>query len=450
MDQLLNLTVSFLDLGPLKDIAEEASKAVADTFFLQFAKSGQWMMTQAFSLADSMGSLKISFEDQQGMTKVWQMARWVGGMLVVLMFFLSVAVNVAQARPLGILHSVGGLIKYILVVAASVGVVGMLSEMSDVATRGILQYGLDVTTFNKAGGEFNIMDPAVTGTADAALFIFGFFAMIFSLLLSVEFMVLKLAVMGFLCLMVIVSAGFVFEGLDVWWRRVMRWTLVALAVKPVMAGLMVLVIAFLSDAKGYPMLVGAIALLMVLILLPIVLLKTFDSLTGGVISSAGSKALGVISGGAAGAAITSSNGGPPPPPPPPGGGDSAPQEFATSGWDSLMEQRSGSSPGGSDTGSGWEQVNPTGNPAHGADSGDFGASSSEPGSQPLEPAMATVGAPSNGAADEPSQFDSSSVKIPVEYHSDGGPEISEPHPIEVPVRAVSIPTPSTSIKFSSE
>ncbi|HEY9414096.1 MAG TPA: hypothetical protein VIQ30_04990, partial [Pseudonocardia sp.] len=138
----------------------------------------------------------------------------------------------------------------------------------------ILFKGLSVTTFSAAFAHTSLMGQALNGVKAVALGLIGFLGVVPAALGWVmEIIWRQAAILVLVATVPITAAGLLAHTTSSWFWRGLRWTIAAIAVKPVLALIVVIGLSSLSGATGPVGLLAGVAVLWVSLTSPTALFR---------------------------------------------------------------------------------------------------------------------------------------------------------------------------------
>lgn len=233
------------------------------------------LLAAVFELIDRFSTFTVD-TGSGAIGAVWPTLLWVSGVIAIGLFFWQLALAALRGGR-GMLHTATGPIAYGIALTVTVGVVAAVLQAGDGLTTTILSAGLDVDNFTAAWTHMPLSGTqAVDGVKAMVLglaAVFGVLPVAFGYL--IELIWRQAVILLLVATIPISAAGLLAQSTAPWFWRTMRWTLAAIAMKPVLALSVVLGVASLGGASGVIGLLAGIGVLAVSLLAPFALFRLF-------------------------------------------------------------------------------------------------------------------------------------------------------------------------------
>jgi hypothetical protein len=252
--------------GVLGSAADEFMKSVWD------AASG--LMSAGLSVVDNFSTFTVDVHSGP-VGAIWPTLLTVSTAIALGLFFWQLTLASLRGGK-GMMRAATGPFAYGIALAITVTGIAAALACADGLTTLILTKGLNVTTFSGAFTHSGVLGQVGNGVKAVALGMVGFFGLLPAALAWVLEIVWRQATILVLVATVpITAAGLLAQGTASWFWRGLRWTIAAIAVKPVLALVVVIGMSSLANATGPTGLLAGIAVLWVSLTSPIALFKMF-------------------------------------------------------------------------------------------------------------------------------------------------------------------------------
>ncbi|WP_158889007.1 hypothetical protein [Amycolatopsis anabasis] len=268
-------------LGMLDSLGDAAGSAIADVangvlepIMRGIWDGALWILREAFKLADNFSIFTVSTTEGP-VSILWPMMLWISGVLGLGLFFWQIIITTLRGGR-GFTRLVGGPFQYGVALAVTVGLVGGFLASADGLTTAILDYSLHARNFNDALNMTGFTDAVSDGVKAVVLGLAGLFGVVpAGLGYVVEMLFREAAIYVLVATTPLTAAGLLANVTAIWFWRVVRWLLAAIAMKPVLALTLVLGIAIAGGAQGLSGLLAGVGVLLVSLCVPLVLFKLF-------------------------------------------------------------------------------------------------------------------------------------------------------------------------------
>ena len=221
----------------------------------------------AFLLADKFS--RFTVDTKEGPIGIlWPMMLWISATLALGLFFWQlIAVNLRGGR--GFLRLVGGPVQYGIALAVTVGMVAALLIGADGLTEGILNYGLNADNFTDALKVTSLGDAVMEGVAAVVLGICSLVGVIPTALGYILEMIFRQAAVEVLTGAIpVVAAGLVADVSAAWFWTTLRWIVTCIAMKPVIALVLVIGVALTGGAQNLSGLLAGVGVFLISLAAP--------------------------------------------------------------------------------------------------------------------------------------------------------------------------------------
>lgn len=233
-----------------------------------------FMLRTAFQLVDQFSLFTVS-TTAGPVSILWPMTLWISGAIALGMFFWQIITTVLHGGR-GFVRLITGPFQYGIALAVTVGVVAAFLAAADGLTEAILSTGLRVGNFRDALNMTGFTDALSDEVKNVVLGLAGAFGVIpAGLGFAFEAVFREAAIYVLVATVPIAAAGLVAEVTARWYWKVVRWGLVAVAMKPALAFVLVLAVAMVGGAQGLSGLLAGIGVLFLALCVPLVLFKLF-------------------------------------------------------------------------------------------------------------------------------------------------------------------------------
>ncbi len=231
-----------------------------------------WLLGAAFGVADAFSSFTVDIHSGP-VGAIWPTLLSTSAAIALGLFFWQLTMASLRGGR-GMMRVATGPVAYGVALAITVGGVAALLTIADGLTQLILTKGLNVTNFSAAFTHTSLGGQAVNGIKAVALGLVGFFGVIPAALGWVlEIIWRQAAILVLVATVPITAAGLLAQTTASWFWRGLRWTLAAVAVKPVLALIVVLGVSALAGADGPAGLLAGVGVLWVSLTAPMALFR---------------------------------------------------------------------------------------------------------------------------------------------------------------------------------
>jgi hypothetical protein len=263
--------------------ADQLGSAIGDAFGDVMASSldeamqavwegSTWLLSTAFNVADALSTFTVD-TGSGPLGAVWPTLLAVSSMIALGLFFWQLAMAGVRGGR-GMLRVATGPVAYGIALAMTVGVIAGLLGAADGLTALFLSRGLNADNFAAAFTHTSLGGQALNGVKAVALGLIGFFGLVPAALGWVLEIVWRQATILVLVATVpITAAGLLAQTTASWFWRGLRWTAAAIAVKPVLALILVMGVSSLAGASGPVALLAGVAVLWVSLTAPMALFR---------------------------------------------------------------------------------------------------------------------------------------------------------------------------------
>ncbi|MGJ7905316.1 hypothetical protein ACOQFL_02410 [Actinopolyspora sp. H202] len=232
------------------------------------------LLRGAFIVADRFSVFTVDPRTEP-VSVLWPIMLWLSGALALGLFCWQLVMTSLRGGS-GFLRLVTGPMQYGLALAVTTGMVGGFLAAADGITRGILDYGLNVSNFQDALEASSFLDTALDTEKAYLLGICAVMGVIpagFGFVLEMLFR--EAAIYVLVVTIPITAAGLLANVSKNWFWTTTRWMLACIAMKPVLALTLVLGIAIHAGSNGVSGLLAGIGVLMISLVAPWPLFKLF-------------------------------------------------------------------------------------------------------------------------------------------------------------------------------
>jgi hypothetical protein len=206
---------------------------------------------------------------------IWPTLMWLSGVIAFGLFLWQLTVSAARGGR-GMWHAATGPVAYGIALAVSVGAVAAVLELGDGLTTAILAGGLNAHNFAATWTHLPFSTAqGVDGVKAIVLGLAGLFAVLVAFGYAIEIIWRQAAILVLVATIPISAAGLLAQSTASWYWRTARWTLAAIAMKPLLALTVVIGVATLAGQTGVMGLLAGIAVLAVSLLCPFALFRLF-------------------------------------------------------------------------------------------------------------------------------------------------------------------------------
>jgi hypothetical protein len=250
--------------GVLSSALDEAMKAVWE--------AATWLLNIAFSAADTFSTFSV--DPHVGpVGAIWPTLLTVSIAIALGLFFWQLTLAVLRGGR-GMMQVATGPVAYGIALAMTVAGIAAALTTADGLTSLILSKGLNVTNFSGAFTHTSIFDQALNGAKAVALGLIGFFGLLPAAIGWVlEIIWRQAAILVLVATVPITASGLLAHTTASWFWRGLRWTIAAIAVKPVLALIVVIGVSSLANTTGPVGVLAGVAVLWVSLTSPIALFR---------------------------------------------------------------------------------------------------------------------------------------------------------------------------------
>ncbi|SFE21955.1 hypothetical protein SAMN04487819_109185 [Actinopolyspora alba] len=232
------------------------------------------LLRGAFTVADWFSVFTVDPRTEP-VSVLWPIMLWLSGALALGLFCWQLVMTSLRGGS-GFLRLVTGPLQYGLALAVTTGMVGGFLAAADGVTRGILDYGLDVSNFQDALEASSFLDTALDTEKAYLLWICAVMGVIpAGIGLVLEMLFREAAIYVLVITIPITAAGLLANVSKNWFWTTTRWMLACIAMKPVLALTLVLGIAIHAGSNGVSGLLAGVGVLMISLVAPWPLFKLF-------------------------------------------------------------------------------------------------------------------------------------------------------------------------------
>ena len=235
-------------------------------------EAATWFLSTAFSVADSFSTFTV--DPQKGsLAAVWPTLLAISTTIALGLFFWQLTLAGLRGGR-GMMRVATGPVAYGIALGITVGVITTILATADGLTSFILSRGLGAANFSAAFTHTSLGGAAAGGVKAVALGLVGFFGLIPAAIGWVlEIIWRQAAILALVAAIPITAAGLLAQTTASWFWRGLRWTLAAIAVKPVLALMVVLGVSALAGADGPVGLLAGVGVLWVSLSAPMALFR---------------------------------------------------------------------------------------------------------------------------------------------------------------------------------
>jgi hypothetical protein len=231
-----------------------------------------FVLNLAFSIADIFSTFTVDAHSGP-VGAVWPTLLTISVAIALGLFFWQLTLSALRAGK-GMMRVATGPIAYGIALAMTSACIAAALTCADGLTNLILFKGLNVTTFSAAFAHTSLMGQALNGVKAVALGLIGFLGVVPAALGWVlEIVWRQAAILVLVATVPITAAGLLAHTTSSWFWRGLRWTIAAIAVKPVLALIVVIGLSSLSGATGPVGLLAGVAVLWVSLTSPMALFR---------------------------------------------------------------------------------------------------------------------------------------------------------------------------------
>jgi len=248
----------------LSSALDEAMKAVWE--------AATWLLSTAFSVVDDFSTFTV--DAQAGpVGAIWPTLLAVSSAIALGLFFWQLTLAALRGGR-GMMRAATGPVAYGIALAMTVTGIAAALATADGLTALILSKGLNVTTFSGAFTHTTVLGQVGNEVKVVALGLVGLLGVIPAAIGWVlEIIWRQAAILVLVSTVPITAAGLLAHTTASWFWRGLRWTLAAIAVKPVLALIVVIGVSSLANASGPVGLLAGVAVLWVSLTSPIALFR---------------------------------------------------------------------------------------------------------------------------------------------------------------------------------
>jgi hypothetical protein len=260
LDNLIGDSVS----GVLGSALDEAMKGVWE------AAIG--LMSAAFSAVDSFSTFTVDAHSGP-VGAIWPTLLMVSTAIALGLFFWQLTLAALRGGK-GMMRVATGPVAYGVALAMTVTGIAAALATADGLTSLILAKGLNVTNFAGAFTHTSVLGQVGNEVKAVALGLIGIFGVMPAALGWVlEIIWRQAAILVLVATVPITAAGLLAHTTASWFWRGLRWTIAAVAVKPVLALIVVIGVSSLGNATGPAGLLAGVAVLWVSLICPVALFR---------------------------------------------------------------------------------------------------------------------------------------------------------------------------------
>ncbi|MGQ0480437.1 MAG: hypothetical protein ACT4O0_05330 [Pseudonocardia sp.] len=245
------------------------------------------VLQAVFGLVDSFSTFTITTGGQAAPTapggpsvvalgSLWPTLLWLSGVIAFGLFLWQLSISAARGGR-GMWHAATGPFAYGIALAITVAGVVAVLELADGLTTAILSAGLRADNFTATWTHVPFSSAqALDGVKAVVLGLAGLFGVLpVALGYAIEIIWRQAAILVLVATIPISAAGLLAQATASWYWRTLRWTLAAIAMKPLLALTVVLGVSTLAGQSGVVGLLAGIGVLAVSLLCPFALFRLF-------------------------------------------------------------------------------------------------------------------------------------------------------------------------------
>ncbi len=231
------------------DSISEVMTSALDAAMKAIWTGATWLLNTAFSVADAFSTFTV--DTQSGpVAAVWPTLLATSAAIALGLFFWQLSIAALRGGR-GMMQVATGPVAYGIALAMTVTAVAGALAVADGLTTLILTQGLNVSNFSGAFTHTSLGGQALNEIKAVALGLIGFFGLVPAALGWVfEIIWRQAAILVLVATVPITAAGLLAHTTASWFWRGLRWTLAAVAVKPVLALIVVIGVAALSGGTS--------------------------------------------------------------------------------------------------------------------------------------------------------------------------------------------------------
>ena len=231
-----------------------------------------WVLRTALQVVDVFSTFTV--ETNSGpIGAVWPTLLTVSGAIALGLFFWQITMAMLRGGR-GMMRAATGPVAYGVALAMTITAIAALLATADGLTTLILSQGLKVSNFSAAFTSTSLGGQVINGVKPVALGLIGFFGLLPAAIGWVlEIIWRQAAILVLVATVPITAAGLLAQTTSSWFWRGLRWTIAAIAVKPVLALIVVIGVSSLASAQGPIGLLAGVGVLWVALTTPIALFR---------------------------------------------------------------------------------------------------------------------------------------------------------------------------------
>jgi len=250
--------------GMLSTALDQAMKAVWEAAI--------WVLRTALQVVDVFSTFTVD-QHSGPIGAVWPTLLAVSGAIALGLFFWQITMAALRGGR-GMMRAATGPVAYGVALAMTITGIAAMLATADGLTAVILSQGLKAANFSAAFTSTSLGGQVINGVKPVALGLIGFFGLLPAAIGWVlEIIWRQAAILVLVATVPITAAGLLAQTTSSWFWRGLRWTIAAIAVKPVLALIVVIGVSSLAGAEGPIGLLAGIGVLWVALACPIALFR---------------------------------------------------------------------------------------------------------------------------------------------------------------------------------